>query len=121
MTQHLTHGQKAQLEAALTLRQHELDRRIAAHQGTSTRAEHAHDMLISDAGDAARRDADRELDMALTDREVDELGRVSRALGRLKESAYGYCLDCGSEIAFDRLRLEPQTLRCVACEARLER
>ena len=41
MTQTLTHGQRALLEAALTQRQHQLDRRLAEHHSGLSRAEHA--------------------------------------------------------------------------------
>ncbi len=120
MAKHLTPGQKAQLEAALTLRQHELDLRTANHQGHQTRADHARDVLTSDADDAPQRDSDREIDLAMTDRELDELGQISRALTRIKGEGYGYCTDCGSAIPFDRLRLQPHAMRCVTCEARRE-
>ena len=61
------------------------------------------------------------MDMALSDREIGELGAVSAALRRLKEGRYGLCGDCGEAIAFDRLKVEPWALRCVACEGRRER
>lgn len=121
MPSHLTPGQKALLEAALTLRQHELDRRIEEQRGGSTRAEHARDVLQQDGDDAPQRDADREIDLALGDRGVAELGDVSRALRRLHDDDFGRCEACGVEIPFDRLRLEPHARRCVACAAARER
>jgi DnaK suppressor protein len=59
--------------------------------------------------------------MAISDREIGELGAVSAALRRLQEDRFGACVDCGEAIAFDRLRVEPWALRCVACEGRRER
>ena len=117
MSTHLSADQKAQLEAALTLRQHELERTLAGHLQGRTRVEQAREALLSDAGDAPQRDSDREVDLARSDREIDELGRVSRALSRIREPGYGFCTHCGEAIPFDRLRLEPQALRCVACAA----
>ena len=32
----------------------------------------------------------------------------------------GVCTDCAEDIPFDRLKVEPWALRCVACEARHE-
>lgn len=64
---------------------------------------------------------DREVDMALSDLEIAELGAISRALSRLKEDRYGCCVDCGGQIAFDRLRAEPQAERCMPCAQRQER
>ncbi|MBN8493247.1 MAG: TraR/DksA C4-type zinc finger protein [Burkholderiales bacterium] len=117
---HLTAGQSALLEAALTTRQRELDRRLAEHQGGLSRAEHAREVLNQDSDDISHREADREMDMALNDRELGELGEVSAALRRLHNGSYGQCADCGEGIAFDRLKVEPWALRCVGCESRRE-
>ncbi|HET9976149.1 MAG TPA: TraR/DksA C4-type zinc finger protein [Burkholderiaceae bacterium] len=120
MSVFLTAGQRAQLRERLELRQHELDRRIAAHTGASGRAAHARDVLLQDGDDAPQRDADREVDFALTDRELAELGAVSRALVRLDTPDFGACADCRAPIPFDRLRVEPWAERCVACEGARE-
>lgn len=118
---HLTAGQRALLEAALVQRQHQLDRRLADHTGGLTRAEHAREVLLQDDDDAPQRESEREMDLALTDIETQELGAVSAALRRLHEPEFGLCADCGNEIPFDRLKIEPWALRCVACESRRER
>jgi DnaK suppressor protein len=117
----LTPGQRALLESMLLTRQRELDQRLAAHQGGLSRAEHAHELLQADSDDIAHREADREIDLALNDRELSALGEVSAALRRLHEGRYGDCGDCGESIAFDRLKAEPWALRCIDCEARKER
>ena len=121
MTAHLTSGQKALLEAALVQRQHQLDRRLAEHTQGQTRAEHARDVLLQDGDDAPQREGERELDLAMTDRETRELGAVSEALRRLHGEAFGVCADCAADIPFDRLKVEPWALRCVACETARER
>jgi DnaK suppressor protein len=121
VTAHLTAGQRAQLEAELLRRQNELDRRVADHQGGLSRAEHAREVLSQDSDDVSHREAEREMDMALGDREIGELGAVSAALRRLKEDRYGQCAGCGDAIAFERLKVEPWALRCVDCESRRER
>lgn len=120
VTSHLTAGQRALLQAALVVRQHELDRQLTEHQHGLTRADHARELLSQDSDDAPQREAERELDMALSDREVSELGAVSEALLRLHDARFGLCADCGAEIPFDRLRVEPWALRCVPCESRRE-
>lgn len=121
MSSHLTAGQRALLKADLVRRQAELDRQLAEHQGGLSRVEHARELLSQDSDDISHREADREMDMALGDREIAELGAVSAALRRLQEDRYGSCSDCGEAIAFDRLKVEPWALRCVACEGRRER
>ena len=120
MTSHLTPGQRAMLEAALTVRQHQLDSRLEGQLGGRTRAEHARDLLDTDPRDTNRREDEREVDMALTDLETRELGAVSAALRRVHDETFGHCADCGTEIPFDRLKTEPWAARCVACESARE-
>lgn len=120
MNTSLTPGQRAQLQELLELRQHELDRRVAVHLGPQGRAERAREVLQQDNDDAPQRDADREIDLAQADRELLELGAVSRALARVHEPGYGLCVACGTGIPFDRLKVEPEAERCVACETALE-
>jgi DnaK suppressor protein len=76
----LTPGQRAQLRELLELQQHELDRRISSHVGSQGRVAHAAEVLDQDADDAPQRNSDREVDLAQADRELIELGAVSRAL-----------------------------------------
>lgn len=121
VSSHLTAGQHALLESALQQRQHELDRLLKERQGGLSRAEHARDVLMADSDDVSHREADRELDMALSDRGIGELGEVSAALLRLRDGSYGGCEDCGIDIPFDRLKAEPWARCCVACASRRER
>lgn len=44
-----------------------------------------------------------------------ERRRLEAALARMEEGEFGYCEDCGDEIAPGRLRLDPAALRCVEC------
>lgn len=119
MNAFLTAGQRAQLRELLELRLHELDRRVAAHQGLG-RAAHARELLEQDGDDAPQRAADREVDLARSDAEIRELGAVSLALARWSRPDFGRCTECGEAIAFDRLRAEPWALRCLICEAVFE-
>ena len=120
MPPNLSTAQRALLQQLLQMRQHELDRRVALHQGVS-RAEHAREVLQQDGDDAPQRAADREVDLARADRDIEELGAVSNALARLHDADFGRCNDCGEVIPFERLKLEPWTLRCVSCTAQRER
>ena len=114
---HLTAGQHALLETALQQQLQQLDRRLADHLGGTTRAEHARNVLQQDGDDAPQREPERELDQALGDRDTVALGEVSAALARLRDTGrFGLCTDCGTEIPFDRLKVEPWALRCVACQ-----
>nr|WP_317055012.1 TraR/DksA C4-type zinc finger protein [Roseovarius sp. W115]MDV2928579.1 TraR/DksA C4-type zinc finger protein [Roseovarius sp. W115] len=44
-----------------------------------------------------------------------ERARLLAALARMDEGEFGYCDDCGEEIAEGRLRLDPAALKCVDC------
>lgn len=116
----LTAGQRAQLEADLRQRQRQLDDGLAAHHGGLTRVEHAREVLLQDGDDAPQREGEREVDMALSDLETQQVGAVSQALLRLQEGRYGSCAVCGTAIPFARLQVEPWALRCVGCEAKQE-
>jgi len=121
MSTHLNPEQKARLVAALREREQVLRSRLTAQYGNTSRVEHAREFLLQDGDDATQRDADREVDLAMSDRDTVELTRIEQALSRLAQGGYGECVDCGEPVPFGRLELEPQALRCVACEAAVER
>jgi DnaK suppressor protein len=116
----LTPGQRALLQAELEQRRDDLGEQLEAHLRGRTRAERAHDMRSQDGDDAPQRAPEIAMAAALTERERGELEAVTGALKRLAAGDYGDCLDCGSGIPFDRLKVEPWALRCVDCEARQE-
>lgn len=50
-------------------------------------------------------------------RRATERSRLQAALARMDEGEYGFCEDCGDEIAPGRLALDPAATRCVECAA----
>lgn len=44
-----------------------------------------------------------------------ERARIRAALVRLSEGEYGYCTECGEEIAPARLDVDPAIARCAEC------
>ncbi|RVT85445.1 TraR/DksA family transcriptional regulator [Rhodobacteraceae bacterium CCMM004] len=44
-----------------------------------------------------------------------ELGRIDAALARIAANAFGYCVDCGDEIAAARLDRDPSAPKCLSC------
>lgn len=44
-----------------------------------------------------------------------ERQRLNSALSRLKDDEYGYCEDCGEDIAPARLELDPAAAKCISC------
>ena len=41
--------------------------------------------------------------------------RLNQALVRLETDDFGYCEDCGEEIAVKRLEFDPAVTRCISC------
>lgn len=63
-----------------------------------------------------QRVSEREVDLALSDMDLQELAAIRWARQHLQDEEYGLCVACGKAIPFDRLEIEPQASRCVACE-----
>jgi DnaK suppressor protein len=55
------------------------------------------------------------------ERDVDELRQIAAAKERMERGGYGECVDCGVDIAFARLEVQPAAARCVPCQERYER
>lgn len=68
-------------------------------------------------GRLSRMDAMQQQAMAqATERQrASELSRIDAALTRLDEGEYGYCIECGEEIAEKRLEIDPAVTHCINC------
>ena len=44
-----------------------------------------------------------------------EIASVRRALDRIDDQSYGYCVKCGEEIAAGRLEARPEAALCIDC------
>lgn len=121
MTHALTHGQRALLEAALKQHELSLEQGLALQLGGAGRVEHAREQLQDEVQGDRGHESDREVDLARSDASLQSLREVRQALSRVHDDDYGVCEDCGAGIPFDRLRLNPQATRCVACQDTFER
>ena len=45
----------------------------------------------------------------------EQIVRIEAALGRLEAGEYGYCVDCGEDIAPRRLEVDPSAAFCIRC------
>lgn len=75
---------------------------------------------MEETDDWAVADLETALDVAEVSRDAGELREVESAFLRLKQDAYGECVDCGNNIPFARLHANPSASRCIACQERLE-
>jgi len=107
--------------------------RLAALNGdlrTAIRAEliasdeqHYRDLAgqVTDSADQALASTLVDLGAAISDRHITELREVEAATTRLADGSYGMCADCGVEIAFARLEVQPTALRCITCQEQHEK
>src|SRR5881396_4339014 len=71
---------------------------------------------VLDAVESAEADIQEDLEFALVQMKSETLNKINDALVRLEQGDYGYCYDCGEEIAEKRLRALPFAVRCKDCE-----
>jgi len=75
---------------------------------------------VLDAVESSEADIQEELEFALIQMKSETLNKVNDALVRLEQGDYGYCYECGDEIAEKRLRALPFAVRCKDCEEQRE-
>lgn len=92
----------------------------AQRGGRVGRAEAAANPREAQSGDWAQSDAERDLAIAIDERENAELAAIDAALQRIASGQYGLCMDCGIDIPTARLHASPTALRCVACQGKAE-
>jgi DnaK suppressor protein len=93
---------------------------LAQRGGPLSRAETAADQRDLQSDDWAKAETERDLAIALAERESAELLAIDAALQRIADGSYGLCVDCGVAIPTARLHANPTALRCLACQERLE-
>ena len=60
------------------------------------------------------------MSVAAQQRRQGELKRIAAALARMDEDDYGYCENCGEEIAIARLEVDPSAMLCIKCATEAE-
>jgi DnaK suppressor protein len=114
MTQTLTPTQRDELKTLLLKRREELQQEMQQNRENLAPPS-------ADQGAMVQRNVAREVDQALTDMDAGDLTRIDRALKAMADGSYGQCEECGCDIPFERLKVEPQTEHCVICKARWEK
>jgi len=71
---------------------------------------------VLDAVESSEADIQEDIEFALIQMKAETLNKVNDALARLENGDYGYCFECGEEIAEKRLRALPFAVRCKECE-----
>ena len=97
--------------------------------------EEIHDALVTDGSNDAMSLAGKvhdaqeesisemltEINLAMLSQHQHELANLERALQRMNDGEYGFCMDCDKPIAFARLEAYPTAVRCINCQSEHEK
>ncbi len=75
---------------------------------------------VRDEAESSEAEIQDDIEFALLQMKAETLSKITEALSRLEEGSYGYCYECGEEIAEQRLRALPFAVRCKDCEEERE-
>lgn len=75
---------------------------------------------VRDEAETSEADIQGDIEFAVLQMKTETLHRITEAIDRLDEGTFGYCYECGAEIATRRLRALPFAVRCTECEAERE-
>lgn len=76
---------------------------------------------VADPGDLSFADLTTDLGNAEIGRDVQELHAINAARERMEDGSYGECADCGTEIPYARLEVQPMAIRCINCQEVFEK
>ena len=74
----------------------------------------------ADSGDESMANALADINLSTLDHHIRDMQDIEAALKRLEENTFGTCIDCGDDIAFERLHAYPTAKRCIACQEKRE-
>jgi RNA polymerase-binding transcription factor DksA len=74
-----------------------------------------------DSGDESVATLIADLEQADVTRDLDEFRALEAARARMRDGGYGICVDCGTDIEFERLKVFPAAPRCRQCQERHEK
>ena len=120
MTQALTADQLQVLKAQLLARRKDFETQMTQNRANLAPAENTAGSVSQDEN-ARLANQTREVDAVLTALDAQELARIDRALEAMDEGSYGLCDECGCNIPFERLKIEPMTQHCVGCKSAWEK
>ena len=69
-----------------------------------------------DLGDEATADTIIDIHNAVIGLQLQEISDLNAALDRIQAGVYGACIDCGSDIGFERLSAYPSAKRYTLCQ-----
>jgi RNA polymerase-binding transcription factor DksA len=76
---------------------------------------------FADEVDGLQANESREVGLATRELLMERVNRLSAALDRMSEGAYGTCVECDEAISAARLHAMPEVQTCVRCQDGIER
>lgn len=90
-----------------------------AEMGADESGELTGEMDYGDAfADAAAATSERTRTLGLVENLKASVEEIDTALQRIEDGTYGICVDCGTDIAPERLEFRPNSVRCVTCKTK---
>jgi DnaK suppressor protein len=116
----LTEEQLLQLKTQLNERERALRDEL---QGETNEKDEYLDVAteVPDPGDASFANLAVDLGNAAVTRDLVELRAIEAAYARMDAGSYGECVDCETEIPFERLNVQPTAERCAPCQEMYEK
>ena len=116
----LTQPQLQHLQQLLDTREAELEQHLEHEDGDKD------DFVqvaseVPDTADSSFATLTIDLDNASAGRDLDALRAIEAARQRMHSGDYGDCVQCGTEIPYERLAVQPTALRCAPCQDNFER
>lgn len=71
---------------------------------------------VADSGDEAVADTLVDTDNAMIGMHLQEVNDINAALDRIDAGVYGVCINCGSDVGYERLTAYPTAKRCIRCQ-----
>lgn len=122
MTDHLTDTQikalERQLRERLTTLLAEIQEVLARSDNEQYRALAGE---VPDMEDQSVADLLVDVTLAEIDRDVQEVREIEAALVRIGGANYGRCVDCNTDIEYERLKAYPTATRCRPCQEQHEK
>jgi len=75
----------------------------------------------ADTGDESVGDALADLNLGIIDRHIQEIRDIEAAQARARDRSYGICIDCRTDIDYERLLAYPTAKRCFDCQRQHEK
>jgi RNA polymerase-binding transcription factor DksA len=117
----LSEAQQHTIDELLSSREIELQGRIREAKEAAAERPSAQGPQVDDSGEEGEERFRTGIEHVELQRDQEELTDIAATRERIAHGSYGDCIDCGREIAFERLRAQPTATRCLMCQDAYEK